>query len=348
MNRYFFSSFNLLAVIAFFVVSITEAFSQDEIRYTADILNIPAGADVCGLGDAGVVLPRRAVASWWNPAAASFSNHFEITAEIADLYHGLSQTGCFAARIPVQNEIGVSVVYVPFFSGDIPLFDKIPGLPNDKESWSDGIPRGYFKNNQNVISLAMSKIWHLKLPRLPGSGYPLPLDILAGGGVKGFWQMMNPRGINYYGAAVNVDAGVIASIGLDYDLESKQTSRKIMIAAAIKDFLPNRVIWINSPENYVEKMKLTHSYGIAYEDRSGQLGGNWTVALSLKKQYEISYHAGIEAEFWNTVTFRAGISDRTPTLGAGIHYKKYFIDYAFRFDKIDFSYMRLTLGFVNN
>lgn len=155
---------------------------------------------------------------------------------------------------------------------------------------------------------------------------------------------MNPDDKKYIGAGVSVDAGLIATIGLDYDLKRKETDRQVLIGITIRDFIPSEVVWLNSVQDYKEPFRYSQYYGIAYVDKSGDLGGNWTIALSLKKQYELSYHGGIEAEFWNTISFRGGFSGKTPTLGAGVHYKRYFMDYAFRFDQIDFSYMRMTLG----
>jgi hypothetical protein len=45
------------------------------------------------------------------------------------------------------------------------------------------------------------------------------------------------------------------------------------------------------------------------------------------------------------VAFRAGLSDKTVTLGAGIVYKAYCFDYAFSFDDLDNSPVRLSLGY---
>lgn len=321
-----------------------------QVRYTADMTHLPAGADISAMGDAGVVLPRKAAAALWNPASVSMTRYTEISAEIADIYHGLSKQGCFALRFPVQSRASASIMYLPFFSGDIPLFDSLSGtyqelLENDKLR-SNGVPLGYFRNNQHLIILSLGKAFNLKLPRMAGNGLPRPFDLSAGLSLKGYWATMDPKGIRRIGAGVNADAGVIASIGLDYDLARKETSRVLMMGITIRDFLPTEIIWVHSPLQYSEKTRYSHYYGIAFVDKSGDLGGNWTFALALDKYYSTTYRVGVEAEFWNTAIFRAGLSGNTPTLGAGVRFKRYFMDYAFRFDKIDFSYLRLTLGAV--
>lgn len=146
------------------------------------------------------------------------------------------------------------------------------------------------------------------------------------------------------GVGVNADLGVMASIGLDFDLSKKITNRNIILGIAVRDFLPTEIIWVHSPLGYKEKIRYSHYYGISYVDKSGDLGGNWTFALGLDKQYTTSLRLGLEAEFWNIAVFRAGLSGKIPTLGAGVHYKRYYMDYAFRFDKVDFSFFRITVG----
>ena len=81
------------------------ASAQEQIRYTAEMTYLPAGSDIASMGDAGVVLPLRATASLWNPAASSLQQRYEFSAEVADLYHGLSRQACFPG-IPVQGNIG--------------------------------------------------------------------------------------------------------------------------------------------------------------------------------------------------------------------------------------------------
>lgn len=338
-----------LTVLLFQFFFSSEIIAEDlQIRYAADMAHLPAGAEIAAMGDVGVVLPKRASSVIWNPASVSFANQVELSAEIADIYRGLSRQACFALRIPHRGQIASSIVYVPFLSGDIPLFDSLPSTYEeslkDVSLRSDGIPKGYFQNNQHMMILTMGKMLSLKMPTIPGSGLPRPLNISAAFSLKGYWQTMNPKDKKYMGVGVNADLGVMASIGLDYDLTKKVTNRNIILGIAVRDFLPTEIIWVHSPLGYREKIRYSHYYGISYVDKSGDLGGNWTFALGLDKQYTTSLRLGLEAEFWNIAVFRAGLSGKIPTLGAGVHFKRYYLDYAFRFDKVDFSFFRVTLG----
>lgn len=341
---------SIFFLVLFFLLSYGSEIIAEELqlRYAADMAHLPAGAEIAAMGDVGVVLPKRASSVIWNPASVSFARQIEISAEIADIYHGLSRQACFALRMPHQGQIASSIVYVPFLSGDIPFFDSLPSTYEESLSdvslRSNGVPKGYFQNNQHMMILTLGKMLSLKMPTIPGSGLPRPLNISAGLSLKGYWQTMNPKDKKYMGVGVNADLGVMASIGLDYDLSKKATSRNIILGIAVRDFIPAEIIWVHSPLGYREKIRYSQYYGISYVDKSGDLGGNWTFALGLDKQYTTSFRLGLEAEFWNIAVFRAGLSGKIPTLGAGVHYKRYYVDYAFRFDKVDFSFFRMTLG----
>jgi hypothetical protein len=327
------------------------AAADEDIRYAADVTRLPVSADIAAMGDIGVVLPRRAAASIWNPATAAFLERYEFSAEGADLYQHLSQHGCFSGSVPLKNNSGVVLCYLPFYPGIIERYDTIPS-GEGLNGLTEYRPEGYFKNYQHTINLALARKVCLRLPRTSETEMPLPLDIAFGGNCKAYIQMMDPDGHRHMGLGYNVDLGTTFRIGMDYDLTTKQVTREIYLGATIRDALPSEIIWIYSrsdtwrysPEDYREPFDFAQYYGIAYVDKSGDLPLDWTVALSLHKEYAVTYHGGLEVAFMKTVFFRAGFSDKTPTLGAGFHRRNYFIDYAFRFDPVAITYIRLTAG----
>jgi hypothetical protein len=121
--------------------------------------------------------------------------------------------------------------------------------------------------------LTLGKMFSFKMPTVPGSGLPRPLNISAGLSLKGYWQTMNPKGGNYMGVGVNADLGVMASIGLDFDLSKKITNRNIILGIAVRDFLPTEIIWVHFPLGYKEKIRYSHYYGISYVDKAVILEG---------------------------------------------------------------------------
>ncbi len=331
----------------------TDNFAGEPIRYTADFSRLPVGTDVSAMGDAGVVLSRHVTGNIWNPAAASFLKRYEFSIEGADLYQHLSQHGCFAGTAPLPDNYGVSICYLPFYSGRIQMYDTIP-----EATMLSGIqshqPTGFIRNYQHLGVLSFARKFPMLLPRTSVTDLPLPLDLSIGCNMKVYAQTMSPYGILYIGMGYNADIGFQARIGLDSDIKTNEVLREIWLGATIRDVLPSDFIWvcsrknrlISSPEDYREPFNYAQYYGIAYVDRSGDLFAHWTVALAIQKEYALTYHGGVEAGFWNTVYFRGGFSGRTPTCGAGLHYKNFFIDYALRFEEIAFSFIRLSIGII--
>jgi hypothetical protein len=342
-------AFSHFLVFVFFLTSGVSA--EEEIRYTADVSRLPVGGDVAALGDVGVVLPRHASAVIWNPASPVFLPTYEVSAEGADLYTTLAQQGCFAGSIPVGNNLTTALCYQPFYSGLLWRYDSIPdaasfsGLTRHK-------PTGYFKNYHHTMHVSLARLFSVEFPRFSGTALPRPLDIAIGTSLKMYLQTMDPGGRMHVGMGYNADFGIIARLGLDYDVRKYRVSRELFLGAAFRDILPTEVIWaysddeqwLYSQEGYREPYHFAHYYGIAFTDKSGDLYAHWTFALSLHKEYSVTYHGGVEALFWEKVFFRVGFSHRTPTLGAGIRLHGWYIDYAFRVEEIALSFARLTVG----
>jgi hypothetical protein len=333
----------ILPILLFEMVS-----ASDEIRYAADMMHFPMGADIAAMGDAGVVLPRRAVSSYWNPAASAFMHQYEVSVEGAEIYSGLSRQACATIHAPVQGNTGITLMYLPFYSGKIARYDSLPGMYQERLQVQDksvfGKPNGYFRNNQHLVVCSVGKLFEFDLPRFPGVSLPLSVEVGCGADVKGFWHMMDPDGNLTLASGFNADVGILSSIAVDYDLRTKKPIRHIFLAMGLKNILPSSINWQESYNNYSEPFTFFQQYGLSYVDKSGFLGGNWTVALALKKYIDLSYHAGIEVEYWDRVCFRVGLADRVPVLGAGVHLKHFFADYALRFDPVSVSWVRLATG----
>jgi hypothetical protein len=323
--------------------------TETDIRYAAELDQLPTGCRTAAMGNSGVSQPFDASGIFWNPAASSFTKSYDMSAEYASLYGGLSSQACAAFRAPLQDNMSVGILYEPFFSGDINLWDTLEGTYlerlMDASKRTDGSSSGVFTNTQHNLSISFARLFNVPVPRPTSYSYPLPIEFSAGIGFKGYWQTMNPDKKLRMGMNVNCDAGLMLHIGIDYDLLKKNVSREIYAGFSVKDFLGTKVIWIHSPTNYQEKVDRTEYFGLSYIDKTGIAGADWTVALGGERSYTTIFQGGIEARFWNILSFRAGLSDQTFTTGVGISYKKYQLDYAFSFDDLAYSPLRLSLGY---
>jgi hypothetical protein len=317
------------------------------VRYADELSSLPASCRVAAMGDAGVAVPLDAAGVFWNPASHAYVNQYEISAEYARLYGNLSAQGDAALHVPLQEQMSLDAFYVRYQSGAIKEWDSLPGTQlqrlEDPSMRADGSYNGLFYNNQNIVLLSLAKIFPLPIPRPTSYNYPLPIDLSVGISFKDFWQTLNPGGKVRMGMNINCDAGLMLRVSIDYDLVKKQVDREVYAGVTVKDFLGTSVVWLNSPDNYQETVDGTQCYGISYIDRTHFLGANWLVSFAIEKSYDLTYHGGIEAEFFDLIALRAGLSGKVWTCGAGITYRNYALDYAFRFDDIDYSPLRIAL-----
>jgi len=345
----------LAVAIAAFMAALSgfsaDAFGQSSsVQYAAELNNIPSSCRIAAMGDAGVAVPLDAAGVFWNPAAHAFVNQYEVSAEYAKLYDGLSSHGCAAIHVPLQEQMSVAAFYARFQSGPISEWDSLPGTEEERlqnpDLRADGSNNGLFYNDQNLAILSLAKIFPMPIPRPESYSYPLPVDLSVGLSFKDFWQTLNPGGKVRMGMNINCDAGLLLRVSIDYNLAKKEVCREIYAGVSIKDFLGTRVVWLHSPENYQETVDGSQYYGVSYIDKTRFLGANWLVSFALEKSYDLTYHAGIEAQFFDMVALRAGLSQDVFTCGVGVTYRTYSLDYAFRFDDIDFSPLRLALRVV--
>lgn len=347
------SSFIILLVLSISnaqdVDSTEQTVGELGIRYTNEFNRIPLGCRANAMGNSGVALPYSDFSAFWNPALPAFGEKFVVSLEGAKLYGGLSSLGALYFMAPVQAGVFAGLNYAAFFPGSITQWDTIPGTLEEVQKSQLYTQNGYankgvFHNNQHRVTATVAKLFNLPVRRSASHAVPMPVDIAIGLNIKALWETMTPDDDVRMGMNINLDLGVGMRLGVDYDFKKKRLKREILIALSWIDLLPTQMQWFHSWEDYEEDTESVQHYGISYIDRSGFLKGNWTVALGLQKQYEVSVHAGLEGEFFDIVAIRVGFSDKVATLGCGIHYGRYILDYSFSFDELKYSPLRLTAG----
>ncbi len=338
------------AYLFFCLLSFTFTSGAQSIRYAGELMQIPLGCRSVGMGNATAALSGMGNSAYWNPAIPSLDDDLRFCIiEGARLYEGLSDLGSAAAFTPVQNGLVMGAAYTAFFSGDITEWDSLPGTQREREGkWRENRKiyegNGIFHNNQHLIVATVSKSFSLPVPRPAGFSAPMPVDIAAGINFKYYWQTITPEDKVRMGMNVNMDVGAALQIGVDYDLKKQAVSRKVIIGLSVRNALPTDVVWMHSYQDYKEPVDYTLLYGMSYADYTRFLWADWTASVSVKKSYRSTVQAGIEGVFFDCVAIRAGIDDKNPTLGAGLKIKMFSLDYAFSFDEVTFSPVRLSLG----
>lgn len=303
-----------------------------------------------------MVLAHNALSVFDNPAAGSMVQSHEIACEGASLYGDMSRHATGALLASFERTLNVAALYSVFFSGEIPRFESLG--PDER---SDGTPRGYFSNNHHYGVLSFSHRYAIPVYRISKiEQMPLPLEVAAGCNVKYYYQTMNPGNAFYAGANLNCDVGALLRVGIDYDFVEKRVQRECYFGVSIKDVLPTTITWFDSPYHYEEPVHRVEYYGICYNDMSGLLAAHWQISAAVRRSlqedidgrhagdslavYLPSYHAGIQARFFETVALRAGYAAGAPTMGGGIAYRNVYLDYAFVLSQPRPSAARVSCG----
>jgi hypothetical protein len=343
---------------------------SQEIILSSEISRLPLDCRIAAMGDAGVALPLNVPSVYWNPAGIAVLPRYELWLEGAKLYGGLASQGVAAFGAPIQDGMNTAILYAPFFPGSIEQYDTLPSTYLDRLDneglRANGEPVGIFHNNQHLLLVSIAKKFALPVIIPGGVNLPFPVAVSLGLNAKGVWQTLDPGDKVRMAMNINLDAGALVTLGIDYDLVKNSVSRQVCIGAAIRNVVPTKMVWLNSPENYKEPVNNSQYYGLSYIDDAGFKWLTWKVALAMHRTYvgkdiavdslgnltesgngyKNTYHYGVELTLWNIADIRAGLSDRIPTLGAGIHYKNCCIDYSFRFDEIRYSPLRVAFGLL--
>jgi hypothetical protein len=364
--------------IGFWVIFLWMIASAQEIILSSEISRMPLGCRIVAMGDAGVALPLNVSSVYWNPASISFLPRYEFWLEGAKLYGGLSSQAMAAFGAPIQDGMNAAILYSPFFPGSIERYDTLPGTPrarlDDESLRANGEPVGIFHNNQHLLLVSIAKKFPIPVIIPGGVNLPFPLDLSVGLNAKGVWQTLDPDGKVRMAMNINLDGGVLVSMGIDYDLVKNMVIRQVCIGVAIRNIVPTRMQWLNSHTTnekgedvqYSEPVYNSQYFGLSYIDDAGFKWLSWKAALAMQREYlgknvsvdslgrvsesgggySNSYHYGIELSMWNVVDIRGGLSDKIPVLGAGVHYKNCYIDYSFRFDEMRYSPLRVAFGLM--
>jgi hypothetical protein len=264
-------------------------------KYAGEFQELGVGGRACGMGGIGVAQFVDPSVIYFNPAGSYYTNRS------VQLMHSENFAGV------VKNEFG-SVV----------------------------IPKGSMSFGLGIQYLSVSDI---KLTRLadttspPGNDNPpIPYDTV---GTKDMVFYINGAkgGSRFsYGANIKVfyrDLSVITGFGGGIDLGLGINLNYLRIGFAVRDFILSPIVWSNgTKETIIPKLSL----GIAPVVPLEKLNSEIIVECDVVKAVDIEgfdLNFGCEYAFKDFVFGRIGLHGGNYTLGVGLKYKRFSLDYAF-------------------
>ncbi len=264
-------------------------------KYAGEFQELGVGARICGMGGAGVVQGVDPSVIYFNPAGTYYIERSLL------LMHGENFAGL------VKNDFGAVVS-----------------------------ARSHTSFGGAVQYVAVDGI---KLTRLPDSLFPVgngnrPIAYDTVGTKDIVFYINGARGNEHLALGANIkifhrNLNVITGMGGGLDLGFIARTASFRFGVSLRDFILAPIIWSNGTR---ETVATKFSLGVAPTIPIKKFNSRITLELDLIKylDYEgFALNTGLEFAFRELVYGRAGSNGGRFTIGAGISYKRFYLDYAF-------------------
>jgi hypothetical protein len=263
-------------------------------KYAGEFQELGVGGRACAMGGTGVAQFTDPSVIYFNPAGSFYANKSVL------LMHAENFAGV------VKNEFG-SVI-----------------LP------SGNMTIGFGLQYVSVSGIKFTSLDDTTSP--PGTGNPpIPYDTVGTKDVLFYINGAKGNDRFSYGANIKVfyrDLAVITGIGGGVDLGLVLKMNYLVIGLAVRDFILSPIVWSNgTKETIVPKLSL----GIAPVIPLEKINSVITLECDFIKTLDIdgfSINMGFECAYKDLIFGRTGIYDGNYTIGAGLKYKKFSLDYA--------------------
>ncbi|MFH1429552.1 MAG: PorV/PorQ family protein [Candidatus Margulisiibacteriota bacterium] len=290
-------------------------------EYAGAYMELGAGARAAALGKAQTALSDDAYASYWNPAGLMGVSKMDINASYTSFFGIVNKKTFNYAHVYEKGVLAFSYI----------------------SSWVDGIKNtSYTENRPLPIDDFSYNASALIISRASDISKMVPSK-----GVKTFWGMS----LKLMGEGFSDDRPGASGIGLDVGLQQHYTGNSFSWGINFQNIVKTLYEW-DTPSKNAESLATAIRIGIGY-----QLLPQWNYSLDLnfKDSRPFSYHTGVEYSVLNknkagvSYFLRGGIDNSNGTLGLGLKYAGYKLDYAYRctrYDHLDSTHL-ISIGFGN-
>jgi hypothetical protein len=271
-------------------------------KYAGEFQDLGAGARTLAMGSAGIVQYADASAVYFNPAGSFFLTR-SLHLMHAENFGGL-----------VRNEFGSLV-----------------------------IPRSNAALGLGFQLLTADNIKFTAVPdttRPPGvDNPPYAYDTVGTKDAVLYINGSRGNGMFAYGGNLKIyyrDLAAISGFGGGLDLGGIMDLEYVRIGIAVRDFVLSPLIWSNGTK---ETISSKIALGVAPVIPLEKIGSRITLECDFLKYLDLEGYAinlGFEFGYHDLLFGRIGLREGNITLGAGLRYKKFIVDYAF----ITHSYLK--------
>lgn len=264
-------------------------------KYAGEFQGLGVGGRTCGMGRTGVAASVDPSVVYFNPALSRFTPP-GVLAMHAENFGGVVKNEFLS--IVLQQEriaLGAAIQYV------------------------------------SVGNIILTRLADTTSP--PGSGNPpIPYDTVGTQDVVLYINGAKGKGVLSYGMNIKVfyrDLSVTTGYGGGVDAGLALSFPNLRVGLALRDLVLAPVIWSNgTKETIFTRLSLGCAPMFAIDD----IDADVMLACDVTKQIDVQgfeINLGFEFSYKDFLAGRIGLDNGNYTLGAGLQYKKFYVDYAF-------------------
>ena len=316
--------------VLFFIIAILlgASISATAGEYGADFLRIGVGARPLAMGGAFVAINNDASSSFWNPAATPHMGRVLLQIDHVPLFNGQAQFNAAALNLTLASQMSLNVTWIRLGVEDVPRFGPLQGSQYERlkngQNRSTGSPEGYFSDAEDAILVAVNKTSRFDF--FLGSAMNalrLPMQFSAGIRGKYLHQQLDDK----FGTGQGLDAGLLIQIVTDTTIQA-QPGAWLGLGVVARDIARTRIAW-NTDTQHKDVVPLNMQIGLAASKYFESFDARLTLSFDQEVGYRQDIHAGGEILFFNTVALRGGYFRDNYSVGAGVSFSRFRVDYAF-------------------
>lgn len=331
-------------VVAPLLLLLLFSFSYADGRYAGATLDLGIGARPLALGEAAAAMFGGAEYFRYNPAALGMLVRGEVGLMYAPTFGSVTSPMATFHYIglawPAPTGGTIALHWTRYTVDDIPIYPQLSGnsyaeRASQPELRPTGQSDGSFSDVEDAFFISFARTIKTTLP-LGWLYTDLPLEIPLGLNVKILRQALHDKSAS----GVGIDLGMMLKLNLATLIDMRPLG-DLCFGFSIKDVTRTTLLWNNE---HSERIQTTYLTGFAYRQRLGIKDLTANVFWSVQKKYDAENLYGAELLF-KGFALRVGRNVSGLTSGAGWHWRRIRIDYAFTTYDFDCAH-RLSCAFL--
>lgn len=297
-------------------------------RYAGAAMELGVGARPLALGGAATALVSTGETFYYNPSSLGLLQRPHINLMYAPTFGSFSEPlasyNYAGAAYPLHGDGTIAFNWTRYAVDDIPIYPDLSGSSfaernKDIALRPDGTALGYIQDVEDVFYFSFAKTLESILPL--GWWYgDLPITIPLGLNFKLFRQKLGEASATGMG----VDAGLMIKFNLGTLLNQRQLG-DLSFGFSLLDMTQTAIIWSTEHKDRIHQ---TFTFGASYLQPLWFSQSSLNLYYTYLQKYEQRHLAGMEFAM-KSVAIRLGKNDAGLSAGAGLHWRHFFVDYAF-------------------